>query len=256
MRSQFLYNPAGKGLYCHAPTLLHMPSGELLAAWYAYPEAEHADASLVLARRPVGQDEWNPSVGVLDGLGYSVGNPVLFQAPGGTVWLLFVLIKGRYWNDAELAGASSVDGGVSWTAPVTLWRQRGTMVRHPPVLRGDGSLLLPAYDENARQSVLLSRREPYTQWQEAYRFADPPLIQPVLVCQAPRQLGLFFRPTAQPRRIWRSGSGDDGTTWSVPVRTMLPTSLSGIAAFVLGGQIALVYNHTEEHQRHPTSWKV
>lgn len=253
MQSQFLYNPPDKGLYCHAPTLLQTAAGNLLAAWYAYAEEEHVGASLVLARRPTAEKQWGPSGSVLGVSHYSAGNPVLFQVPGGVVWLLFVLLKGSYWNDAELQGAYSDDEGHTWSAPITLWRERGMMVRHAPVLRADGALLLPAYDEAQHRSVVLSSREPFTHWNEVCRFADLPLIQPVLVREVSGRLALFFRPAAVPRRIWRSHSNDDGSTWSVPVRTSLPNPLSGIAAFVVGDRIAVVYNHTEELQRHPLS---
>lgn len=253
MQAQFLYNPPDKGLYCHAPTLLQRSSGELLAAWYAYPDEEHIDASLVLARRKAGQSQWDPGRGVLDIFDYSVGNPVLFEDPSGTTWLLFVVLKGNYWNDAVLQGSYSTDGGNSWSAPITLWHSPGMMIRHPPVLLADGSLLLPAYDEPSRQTVLLASHSPHRQWTEVYRFADPPLIQGALMHLAPRELVLFFRPTAEPRQIWRSRSDDSGTTWSTPVRTPLPTPYSGIAAFLVRGQIAVVYNHTTAHHRQPLS---
>ena len=253
MQAQFLYNPPDKGLYCHAPTLVQTSAGDLLAAWYAYPEKESEGGSLVLARRPAGQEQWEPSKGVLGPFEYSAGNPVLFQDPAGTLWLLFVLLKGNYWNDAELQGVHSVDGGYTWSPAGMLWRERGMMVRHPPVPLADGSLLLPAYDESLHQSLLLSSRPPYAQWSEAYRFDDPPLIQPVLVREAERRLALLFRPWTDPRLIWRSHSSDDGRNWSAPIRTPLPNPLSGVGAFVAGDRLAVVYNHTEKHQRHPLS---
>lgn len=253
MQSQFLYSPPGQGPYCHAATLVQTTDGDLLAAWYAYPEKEHDGASLVLAHRPAGQDEWDNSESLLGTFNYSVGNPVLFEDPSGALWLLFVMLKGSYWSDAELHGACSTDGGYSWSAPTTMLGRRGMMVRHPPVALDTGAFLLPAYDEVNKQAVLLSSEPPYLQWREVYRFATPPLIQPVLVRRSPRHLTLFFRPSTDPRRIWRSHSGDEGATWSTPVRTPLPIPLTGIAAFVVRDHIALVYNHTEEHQRHPLS---
>lgn len=250
MQAEFLYNPPDKGLYCHAPTLLQTTGGDLFAAWYAYPEMEHVEASLVLSRRPAGQ-QWGPAKSILDNFSYSVGNPVLFGHPSGRIYLLFVLLKGNYWTDSVLMGSHSDDGGHSWSPQETLWHERGMMVRHPPVVLSDGSLLLPAYEERSHQSILLRSREPYMEWTEAYRFDDLSIIQPVLFREASRRLTLFFRPWGEPLRIWRSHSSDEGSTWSTPVRTPLPNPLSGIAAFAVRDHIALVYNHTEEHQRHP-----
>ena len=198
MEAEFLYNPVDKGLYCHAPTLLETATGDLLAAWYTYPDEEYTGASLALARRSADQIKWDSSENALGPFDSSVGNPVLFQEPEGRVWLLFVLLKGRYCNDAILKGVYSEDGGRSWSSPMTIWSERGMMVRHPPVLFGNGSLLLPAYDEVAGESVLLSSRRPYTQWKMAYRFSGFPLIQPVLTREGPHRLTLFFRPSISP----------------------------------------------------------
>jgi predicted neuraminidase len=129
------------------------------------------------------------------------------------------------------------------------------MVRHPPVATADGTLL-PAYDEEQRQAVLLRRTVHDTQWREAYRFQDPPLLQPVLVRDTPARLSLFFRPWSDPRVIWRSHSNTEGRQWSTPVRTTLPCPLSGIGAFALSDRLGVVYNHTEHHARHPLSLSV
>lgn len=253
MEAHFLYNPKNKGAFCHAPTLLETAGGDLLASWYVYEDKEHINACLALARRRKGQTKWDKCQPLMDSRKYSIGNPVLFQEPGGRIWLLFVVLKGSYWLDAVLEGMSSEDGGYSWSTPVQLWKKKGMMIKHPPVLRENGSLLLPAYDETASRSVLLSSRPPCDKWQEVYHFSDIEIIQPVLVREAFDRLGLFFRPCSDPRRIWRSHSQDDGVTWSIPIRTPLPNPLSGVGAFVVDGHIAVVYNHTEKHQRFPLS---
>ena len=252
MEAEFLYNPAGTGLHSHAPTIVMRSGGDLLAAWYAYSEREREDASLIVARRTAGQG-WQPGREAVGRFNHSVGNPVLFETPDGNVWLLYVVIKGTDWMHAELMGTCSKDGGYTWTRPRLLHPDQGRMVRHPPVALLNNSLLLPAYDENSRQSVMLTAREPYSEWFETYRFDDPPLIQPVMVRERSGALALLFRPTGEPRTIWRSRSVDEGTSWSPPVRTPLPTSLSGIGAFSVSDQIGVVYNHTTEHKRYPLS---
>lgn len=256
IKAQFLYNPPGAGLYCHSATLTQISGGALLTAWYAYPEEEHRDGCLILARRDPNKTNWSKSKEILTGLDSSAGNPVLFEAPDGMLWLHFALLKGDYWDSAELMASCSHDGGHSWSSPCRLWPERGMMIRHPPLALTNGSLLLPAYDERKRESVLLRSRPPYHDWEEAYRFGGLSLIQPVLVRQSPAELAIYFRPWSDPRQIWRSRSADDGSTWGLPVRTPLPNPLSGIAAFVNGNLTALVYNHTEQHQRHPLSINV
>lgn len=250
--AEFLYNVPGSGLHCHGPSILAAASGDLLVAWYAYPEDEHRDASLVLARRPCG-GTWLPSETVLGSSDGSIGNPVLFQEPSGRIWLFFVVLEGSYWTDAVVHGMSSDNGGVSWSSPATIVPEGGVMIRHAPVQRGDGHWLLPAYDERLHITRMLSARTPAGPWTEIVRFDAVPLIQPVLV-RTSAGLTLLFRPWSDPRVVWRSHSSDEAARWSPPVRTSLPNPLSGIGAFAYGDHLAAVYNHTEEHARRPLSF--
>ncbi len=253
LEASFLHNPPEAGLHCHCACLLITKEKEMLAVWYGYPEEEYESAKLVISRRPKGQKEWSPGAIILGEMSYSAGNPVLFEAPDGTIWLLYVVLKGKYWDDAELQGVCSKDGARTWSKPTVLWKERGMMVRHHPVVVGGGRLLLPAYSENGKEPVILCSDAPYNVWREAYRFKGLPLIQPSLVKEASGRLNMFFRPTTMPQLIWRSHSEDDGATWSAPVRTSLPNPLTGIAAVALKDHIAMIYNHTEEHKRNPLS---
>lgn len=224
-----------------------------MAVWYVYPEDEHKGATLALSKKNPGQSIWSLSESILDTGKYSAGNPILFQEPGGRIHLLYVLLKGHYWNDAYLQGVWSDDEGKTWSSPVQLWQTAGMMIRHPPVLLDSGSYLLPAYDEQARQSILLSSPPPYSKWQAAYRFEVPDVIQSTIVKEDSGRLTLFFRPSTDPRKIRFSTSTDQGKTWSHPKITELPNPLSGISAFSANDNLVVVYNHTEEHQRWPLS---
>lgn len=248
----FLYNPPGVGDHAHAASLLRTHDGGFLAAWYAYPEVEHRAASLVIARKAAGEDGWRQSEPLLEGGGYSAGNPVLFQEPVDRIWVLFVLLKGPYWTDAILEGACSDDGGRSWSTSMTLWQERGMMVRHPPVRLDSGLWLLPAYDERARRAILLCSSPPFLRWRVSYTFEDLPLLQPSLI-REPHRLTILFRPWSDPRCIWRSHSVDDGTHWCTPIRTSVPTALSGISAFGVGDRLGVVYNHSHGQERYPLS---
>ena len=251
--SDFLYNPGGEARHCHCPTILQTQSGDLLVTWYAYPEQEHEGATLAIARRRNGQTHWEKSQTIGLPESYSLGNPVLFQLPQGRIWLLFAVLNGGYWDKATLNGIWSDDGGKTWAPPIPIWQNPGMMVRHPPLLLGGHSLLLPAYDEKLQTSILLTSVPPYKKWQEVHRFADLKLIQPVLIKDDSQRLSIFFRPVDRPRVIWRSHSIDQGRSWSVPMRTPLPNPLSGIAAFAWDNSTAVVHNHTHEHQRYPLS---
>ena len=249
----FIHNPEGGPRHAHAATLVEPSPGELLAAWYAYPEVEHEGGTLMLAERRRGRREWACGARIFTRMERSLGNPVLFVDPCGLLHLLFVALSGQYWNDAVLHGAYSADGGRTWSESKRIWPAVGVMVRHPPIALADGSVLLPAYHEAERESVLLRSTAPFSSWDLHYRFDGHALIQPVLLREGPRRLALFFRPAGERRVIFRSHSADDGASWSSPISTGLPTALSGIAGFRLGATIGIVHNHTEAHQRHPLS---
>ena len=253
IEAQFLHNPEEKGNFCHCPTLLETRSGTLLVAWYNYPEKEHIDAKLVLTKKCPGDKKWSTTRNILDSQEYSAGNPVLFQDPAGRIHLLFVVLKGDYWNQAYLQGIWSDDDGQTWSKPSQLWQKPGMMVRHPPVMLDSGSYLLPAYDERARQSLLLASTPPYSKWQMAYRFEASDIIQSVIIKNDSGELSKLFRPAADPKKIRLSHSTDHGKTWSQPQVTPLPNPLSGISAFMFNNNLSVIYNHTEKHQRWPLS---
>ncbi|MBT5868318.1 MAG: exo-alpha-sialidase [Nitrospinaceae bacterium] len=251
--AEFLHNPIDQGMFCHCPSILETQQGTLMVVWYVYPADEHAGATLAFSKKRSTQGKWSDGKSILDTGQYSAGNPVLFQDPSGRIHLLYVVLKGHYWNDAYLQEIWSDDEGQSWSQPVQLWQEPGMMIRHPPLLLDSGSYLLPAYDERARQSILLSSIPPYSQWQSTYRFDAPDLIQPVITKENNGRLTLFFRPSTDPKKIRLSYSTDQGKTWSPPQISPLPNPLSGISAFSADNNLVVIYNHTEEHQRWPLS---
>jgi predicted neuraminidase len=248
--SDFLYNPQGGAHYCHSATILETPTGELLSVWYAYPEKENVDASLILARRPANGKTWEKSRILLERAAYSLGNPVLCQTPDGAIFLFYVALRSTWWNSAALNMIVSHDDGHSWSHPTSMGSWQGMMIRHSPVCLPNTDLLLPAYDETKDQTVLLRAARPYTQWSESYRFEEPGLIQPVIITDPRGNLDIYFRAAGDHRHVWRSTSKDTGATWAPPTRTALINPLSGIAAVMAHGTLALIHNPLD-NQRTP-----
>lgn len=248
--SDFLYNPQGGAHYCHSATILETTSGDLLSVWYAYPEKENVDASLVLSRRPKKATTWDKSKILLDRSAYSLGNPVLCQAPDGAILLFYVALRSTWWNSAALNMIVSRDHGHSWSHPTSMGSWQGMMIRHAPVCLPNSDLLLPAYDESKNQTVLLRATSPYQQWSEGYRFDELGLIQPVIITDPRGNLDIYFRAAGDHHHVWRSTSKDAGSTWAPPMQTDLINPLSGIAAVMAHGTLALIHNPIE-NQRTP-----
>jgi len=247
--AEFLYYDCPGAGHAHCASIAALRDGGLLAAWYVYPEAETCDGRIVLARR-TGNGPWSLAKPIPLAVSGSAGNPVLFETPDGGVWLHFVTLSGQFWDTAAWYAARSDDRGRSFNTPIRITREDGLMVRHAPILRGDGVALMPVYSDRTKRSFLYSSAPPYVDWREAYAFGDAPVIQGCLMAEDQRLIQ-FFRPSDGRRHPWRSISSDGGESWSEPIRMTLPNPLSGIAGFTLNGRVAMVYNHTEKHQRHP-----
>ena len=252
----FIHSGVAGLRHAHAPTLAESPDGDLVVAWYGYPDVEYEAGKIVVARLPRGARDWAQQIVLFDTVKSSLGNPVLFFVPDGTLHLLCALVRGFYWTDAVLLGSTSADGGRSWTEPRQLRPEAGLMVRHAPVERADGSLLLPAYDERKHEPVLLAARTPFDRWEPLARLSGTPLIQPALVRNGSARLTMLLRPADAERVVWRSESSDDGHTWSTPRPTPLPSAPSGLGGFWWNGSLAVVHNPTQGQERFPLSISV
>ena len=214
MDSSFLHIPDGVGSCCHAATVVG-DGAQLFVAWYAYPEQEHKHGRIVFTRGN-GQG-WEKSREIDFQIVSSCGNPVLHSAGNGELWLFFVVLKGGYWNKAVTYASRSTNGGQTWSDPNSIQQPAGVMVRHRPLTCDNGTLLLPAYEENSMQTLLLSGTSPARSWKIAGVIPGKH-IQGDAVPLGKLEWQLYFRPAEDPRFVHRVYSADDGKTWTTPVR--------------------------------------
>ncbi|MCH7840599.1 MAG: exo-alpha-sialidase [Planctomycetes bacterium] len=183
--------------------------------------------------RPQGgpQDIVRATRQILSELNSSLGNPVLFCDQVGRVHLLFVALRGHYWDSAVLRVTHSDDLGRSWSTPESLCFPPGLMVRYPPIARRNSCLLLPAYEETKKQTVILIAGPDASGWMAVTKFDNLEAIQGCIVRQSDAELTMILRPSGGTRACLRSISSDDGRTWSRVMRTSLPNPLSGWPPF-------------------------
>jgi predicted neuraminidase len=81
---------------CHAATLTALPNGDLLAAWYAGSREAASDVAIYGARLSQGSVVWSEPFMLANTPGHPEGNPVLFTAPDGGVWLFYVTLTGDW----------------------------------------------------------------------------------------------------------------------------------------------------------------
>ncbi len=252
-KKEILPNPDPDRPRCHCPTIAESPDGDLVIAWYAYPEDETKGGTLMMTRRRTGSDRFDQPKRILSEMNSSLGNPVLFFDGEDKLQLLFVALRGHYWDSAVTYTTFSEDLGQTWSTPETIRQDAGVMVRYPPIARNNTYFLLPVYNEKANATTILTAGPDAQGWFAVSTLEGIEAIQGSMVRMDENQLAMILRPTGDNRNCLRSISSDDGRSWSPVLRTTLPNPLSGVAAFSVGRTLCAVYNHTTEHQRYPLS---
>lgn len=253
VNKEILANPDPSMPHCHCASVALTAAGDVLVAWYGYTEKETSSAVMILARKPAGATRFQRPQRILSDMSSSLGNPVLFSDAEGCLHLLFVALRGHYWDSAILYASNSNDAGHTWTPAESLRMPPGLMVRYPPILRRNGYFLLPAYDESDNRTILLTAGPDGRGWMSVARFEDTGAIQGCIARRNDSQLTMILRPTGDTRRCLRVISNDDGRTWSGVVGTSLPNPLSGVSAYYCDDELFAMYNHTTKHQRFPLS---
>ncbi|MBD2868536.1 sialidase family protein [Paenibacillus arenilitoris] len=232
---------------CHASTLVALPDGTVVAAWFGGSREGAGDVAIWASRRADGV--WTEPRKLADKEGMPHWNPVLFRRDDGTI-LLFYKIGERIssWTTMVM---TSPDGGLTWTEPKPLVEGdtggRGP-VKNKPIVLADGTIAAPASlepDWDAFVDLSIDGGDTWT------RSATVPLdhgallgkgiIQPALWESAPGTVHMLTRSTEG--AVYRSDSEDGGKTWRPAYATDLPNNNSGLDLVKTdGGLLALVYN--------------
>lgn len=251
---------------CHASTLVTLPGGTILAAWFGGTAEGADDVAIWISRCDHGV--WSDPVKVADREGIPHWNPVLYRDDQGLIHLYYKI--GHKIPTWETMVITSADGGLTWSEPRLLvpgdQGGRGP-VKNKPILLHNGALAAPASIENEYWDAFVDlSRDGGLSWEqsalvpienrvvEAYAKDAPPVpagsfrgkgvIQPTLWESVPGTVHMLLRSTDG--YIYRSDSEDGGLTWTTAYSIGLPNNNSGIdLASFGGGQLALVYNPVE-----------
>lgn len=246
------------GRYKHPAALTELANGDLFLAWYG-GDGEYAPGTAVYGSRSAkGSTQWStPSILAQDPF-YSVGNPVVWQAPDGLVWLWYVVRPGTTWSTSRIAMKISKDGARTWSDASMLTFEEGTMVRGKPILLTSGDYLLPVWKETgfdpevvgADTVAFFLRFDPHSKnWSESTRIHSRlGALQPAVVQIDNRYLIAYCRRGGGygPRTdgfLIRAESRDGGQTWTDGIETRLPNPNAAVDFLKLqNGHLLLVYN--------------
>ncbi len=164
------------GRYKHPASITELANGELYLTWYG-GDGEYKPGTAVWGSR-LTAGKWSKPVMLAQDPFYSVGNPVIWQAPDGVVWLWYVVRPGATWSTSRIAIKISKDGAKTWSDASILSFEEGTMVRGKPIVLTGGDYLLPVWKETGFDEEVVGkdtasyflRYDPHTKkWTESSR---------------------------------------------------------------------------------------
>jgi len=246
------------GIYKHPASITELANGDLYIAYYGGSGEYEDDTAVYGSRLAAGATEWTFPVEIANTPDRGEGNPVVWQAPDGRVWLFYVNRFGETWSSARVKGKVSDDGARTWSDSFMLTMEEGTMARGQPIVLNNGDYLLPLYHETGEDKERTAsdtmsyfiRYNPKTKkWTESGRIKSKngnlqaqvvQLSDDYLVAYIRR--GGDFLPTDHGYTL-RSESHDGGYTWSEAVDTKFKNPNSAVDFIKLrNGHLLLVYN--------------
>lgn len=240
---------SGRWGQVHASTLVRLPDGTYLAAWFGGTKEGHPDVAIWGARGNA--KGWCEPVCWAKVCDLPHWNPVLHRDPDGEVSLFFkVGADCAVWTTHV---RRSVDEGASWSSDEILVPGdvdgRGP-VKNKPIRLTDGTLLAPGSRETAGLWRVFTdhSHDGGRTWTAS---AEVPMdraeitgtgaIQPTLWESSPGHVHMLARTSCG--WICRSDSDDGGMTWSPLRKTSLPNNNSGIdLAQDAAGRLLLAFN--------------
>ena len=89
------------GRYKHPASITELQNGDLLLAWYGGGGEYEPGTAVYGSRLAKPGGKWSNPVVLSRDPFYSVGNPVIWQAPDGLVWLWYVIRPGATWSTSS-----------------------------------------------------------------------------------------------------------------------------------------------------------
>lgn len=261
IRIETIFGPeTPTGPYKHPSCFTELTNGDLYLAYYGGDGEYARDTAVFGSRLAKGAKGWTKPVAVARNPMYSMGNPVVWQAPDGRVWLFYVVRPGATWSTSRIMAKISNDQAQTWSDAFVVTWEAGTMVRGRPIVVDQGHYLLPVYYETGHDpeftapdtSSFFLRFDPAkSSWSESTRIQSRMgNLQPAVVVLTNDHLLAFCRRGGdyEPGKdgyVVRSESLDGGRTWSPGVETEFPNPNAAVELIRLrNGHLLFIYNYS------------
>jgi predicted neuraminidase len=109
--------------HVHGSTIVELPNGDLLAAWFQGSGERWADDVVIMgARRRAGATSWSPTFLMADTPGFPDINPILFLDSRQRLWLMWYTVIANQWETSLLKYRLSEDYTTQAGAPQWAWQ--------------------------------------------------------------------------------------------------------------------------------------
>ena len=234
---------------CHASTLVILPNGDVVCAWFGGTTEGADDVAIWIAIRH--EEQWSPPRELVRHAGVPTWNPVLFMPDNARLFadtaaletdhsprLLLYYRVGKKITSWQSYVLESQDGGQTWSDPQPLPDGFLGPIKNKPIALSDGAWIAGSSVETSDEWFCRIERsdDQGRTWTLAadLKLADHPkgIIQPTVWESAAGQVHVLMRSRGV-GRIVRADSNDGGRTWGAPYLTDLPNNNSGIDAALL-----------------------
>ena len=248
----------------HAPSIVSLPDGRLLAAWFSGPFEASVDQDIFAAISADDGRTWGKAFVLQDFPHSSDFDPAFIADGKRTLFFFSAGRENRYpplHNEKETVGVASFktyvrvsdDSGHTWSTPRPIGDRM--YCRSNGVRLTSGELLLPMYEIPSRASVLKSTDDGQT-WRHFGSITTPAGAgEPSLVELSSGAVLMVLRTSDG--FLWETRSTDKGETWSTPVRTEIHAATTSHNLFRLkDGRILLTLNESAPNVRTPLVLRV
>lgn len=121
----------------HAPGIVELANGDLLASWYG--DAEDADAAILGARKSGGKGSWSDSFVMADRRGFPDCNTCMMVDSKSQLWLFWPTVVGSSWESCLLNYRVATN---SLAAGSPKWDREGLILLKPNDFADDALKLL------------------------------------------------------------------------------------------------------------------
>ena len=191
----------------HAPGIVELANGDLLASWYG--DAEDADAAVLGARKAKGRNAWSDSFIMADRRGFPDCNTCMMIDDQARLWLFWPTIVGSSWESClmnyRVSKNFQLDGPPKWDREGLILLKPTDFADEAIKLLGDGKIKPPRGAIGGPDAQVAKLRDPLYQ-----RMGWAPRCKPTVLPTGRILLPLYSDTFAI---SIMAVSDDGGTTW-------------------------------------------